>query len=103
MKNENALMLISSTNARMMKNVNNQMNVSFKFQAKNAGLGSLSRKEPPVFGPWEPEPLEKKNQEPEPLQKNRQLEFKLKKKAAPVPAGSQNCYLLGNCTFVTLL
>ena len=53
MKNENALMLISSTNARMMKNVNNQMNVSFKFQAKNAGLGSLSRKEPPVFGPWE--------------------------------------------------
>ena len=28
---------------------------------------SQSRSEPGVYGPFEPEPLEKKNQEPEPL------------------------------------
>ena len=32
-------------------------------------IKSRSRKEPHVFGPLEPEPLEKKNQEPEQLEK----------------------------------
>ena len=42
---------------------------------------SRSRSEPGVFGPLEPEPLEKKYQEPEPLGKKIRSRSRLKKKS----------------------